>query len=76
MYGGSEEGEFAFLMDYAETPLIKNGSINMWLEGTWYFGANGHIGIYGGIGASGGNLKKKKPEWNFIFEMGLAFRFF
>lgn len=32
IYGGSEEGEFALLMDYAETPLIENDMQKMFDE--------------------------------------------
>lgn len=87
MYGGDLDGinatgEFAFLIDYAETPLVRNGSVNMWLEGTWYFGANGHFGAFAGIGCSIGDIKKenqeekKKQVYNFIWEIGLAYRLF
>lgn len=84
IYGGdlngeTATGEFAFMMDYAESPLVKNGSLNMWLEGTWYFGADGHFGAFGGLGCSMGDLKKSEGEkmtWNFIFEIGLAYRLF
>lgn len=74
--GETATGEFALLMDYAETPMVDNGSLNLWLEGTWYFGANGHFGAFGGLGVSGGNLKNDKLTWNFIFEIGLAYRFY
>ena len=74
--GETATGEFALLMDYAETPMVDNGSLNLWLEGTWYFGADGHFGAFGGLGVSGGNLKNDKLTWNFIFEIGLAYRFY
>ena len=74
--GETATGEFALMMDYAETPMVDNGSLNLWLEGTWYFGANGHFGAFGGLGVSGGNLKNDKLTWNFIFEIGLAYRFY
>lgn len=74
--GETATGEFALLMDYAETPMVDNGSLNLWLEGTWYFGADGHFGAFGGLGVSGGNLKNEKLTWNFIFEIGLAYRFY
>ena len=74
--GETATGEFALLLDYAETPMVDNASLNMWLEGTWYFGADGHFGAFGGLGASGGNLKNDKLTWNFIFEIGLAYRFY
>ena len=74
--GETATGEFALMMDYAETPMVDNGSLNLWLEGTWYFGADGHFGAFGGLGASGGNLKNDKLTWNFIFEIGLAYRFY
>ena len=74
--GETATGEFALLLDYAETPMVDNGSLNLWLEGTWYFGADGHFGAFGGLGASGGNLKNDKLTWNFIFEIGLAYRFY
>lgn len=81
LYGGdlngeTATGEFALLLDYASTPMIKNGSLNLWLEGTWYFGANGHFGAFGGLGVSGGNLNNDHLKWNFIFEIGLAYRFY
>ena len=81
MYGGdlngeTTTGEFAFLIDYAETPLIENGSINIWLEGTWYFGCEGHLGAFAGLGYSIGNLKAEKLKGNFIYELGLAIRLF
>ena len=74
--GETTTGEFAFLMDYSETPLVDNGALNMWLEGTWYFGADGHFGAFAGIGASGGRIKCDDFKFNFIFEVGLAYRFF
>ena len=74
--GETATGEFALMMDYAETPMVDNGSLNLWLEGTWYFGASGHFGAFGGLGVSGGNLKNDKLTWNFIFEIGLAYRFY
>lgn len=81
-YGGdlngvTTNGEFALLMDYADSPLAKGGTLNIWLEGTWYFAAKGHFGAFGGIGFSWGNIKDEKhPITNFIFEVGLAVRFF
>ena len=81
-YGGNLDGEtatgeFAFMMDYSETPMVNNGSLNLWLEGTWYFGADGHLGAFGGLGYSIGNFKKgEKQKYNFIFEIGLAYRFY
>lgn len=74
--GETATGEFALMMDYADTPLVDNGSLNLWLEGTWYFGAKGHLGAFGGLGVSGGNLKSEHLTWNFIFEIGLAYRFY
>lgn len=80
-YGGdlngmTATGEFAILMDYAQTPLVDNGSLNFWLEGTWYFGAKGHLGAFGGFGFSLGDLKDEKPTGNFIFEIGLSYRLY
>lgn len=81
IYGGaldgvSKDGEFQLLVDYAETALVDNGSVNMKLEGTWYFGNDGRFGAFAGLGASAGNLKQHDPKWNFIFDVGLAYRFF
>ena len=81
VYGGdlngeTTTGEIALLLDYADTPMVDNGSLNLWLEGTWYFGANGHFGAFAGLGVSGGNLKNDKLTWNFIFDIGLAYRFY
>lgn len=74
--GETTTGEFALMMDYAETPMVDNGSLNLWIEGTWYFGADGHFGAFGGLGYSMGDLKADKPKFNFIFEIGLAYRFY
>lgn len=81
MYGGaldgvSRDGEFQLLIDYAETALVDNGSVNIKLEGSWYFGNDGRFGAFAGIGASAGNLKQHDPTWHFIFDVGLAYRFF
>ena len=80
-YGGdlngvTATGEFALMIDYAQTPMVENGSLNLLLEGTWYFGASGHFGAFGGLGFSLGDFKKEKPKANFIFEVGLAYRFY
>lgn len=75
--GETATGEFAFMMDYSETPIVEGGALSLWLEGTWYFGGRGHFGAFGGIGYSWGNLKdEENPKFNFIFEVGLAYRFF
>lgn len=74
--GETATGEFALLLDYSETPMVNNGSLNFWIEGTWYFGARGHFGAFGGLGFSIGNFKDDKPKANFIFEIGLAYRLF
>lgn len=75
--GESATGEFALMMDYADTPLVEGGSLNLWLEGTWYFGAEGHFGAFGGLGYSWGNLDDEDhPKFNFIFEIGIAYRIF
>lgn len=75
--GETATGEFSLMMDYAETPMVNNGSLNLWLEGTWYFGVGGHLGAFGGLGYSIGNFKKEeKQKYNFIFEIGLAYRFY
>ena len=76
--GETATGEFAFMMDYAQTPLVKNGSLNLWLEGTWYFGLEGRLGAFGGIGYSMGDFSEEaeKPIFNFIFEIGIAYRIF
>ena len=74
--GETATGEFAFLMDYSKTSLVENGSLNAMLQGTWYFGADGHFGAYAGIGCSMGNLVADTPKFHFIFEVGIAYRFF
>lgn len=77
LYRAFTGGEFVFTCDYAETPLVENGSLNFWLGGTWYFAAEDHLGAFGGIGYSGGNLKQgEKMKGNFIFEVGVAYRLF
>lgn len=73
-YFGGDNGEFNLLMDYAQTPMVSNGSLNFLLDGTWYFGVNGHLGAFGGLGFSLGDFKRKKPIINFIFEVGIAYR--
>ena len=75
-YFGGDNGEFNLLMDYSQTPLVSNGSLNFLLDGTWYFGVNGHLGAFGGLGFSLGNMKAKNPTANFIFEIGLAYRLY
>ncbi len=73
--GETRKGEMAFLMDYARTPLVQNGSLNMMLQGTWYFGNRGHFGAFAGIGCSFGDFDAENPKIHFIFEVGLAYRF-
>ena len=75
-YFGGDNGEFNLMMDYAQTPMVVNGSLNFLLDGTWYFGVNNHLGAFGGLGFSLGNFKAEKPTVNFIFEIGLAYRLF
>lgn len=75
-YFGGDDGEFNMMMDYAQTPMVENGSLNFLLDGTWYFGVNNHLGAFGGLGFSLGNFKAKNPTVNFIFEIGLAYRLF
>ena len=75
-YFGGDNGEFNLMADYAQTPMVENGSLNILLDGTWYFGVNNHLGAFGGIGFSLGDFKRKKPVVNFIFEIGLAYRLF
>ena len=76
LYLGGEHSEFALLMDYADTPLVANGSLNLMYEGSWYCLLDGHLGLFGGLGCSIGDLDAKEPKINFIFEAGIAFRFF
>ena len=74
--GETATGEFALLVDYAESPMAKGGTVNAMLEGTWYFGNNGHFGAFAGIGGSFYDLKSEKTKAAFIFNIGLAYRFF
>ena len=60
--GETATGEFALLLDYAETPMVDNGSLNLWLEGTWYFGAYGHFGAFAGLGGKWRKLEKRQVE--------------
>lgn len=74
--GETKAGEFAFLIDYAKTALVENGSLNVMLQGSWYYCNDGHFGSYAGIGCSMGNFKGDKPKFHFIFEVGFAYRIF